>query len=353
MPIADDRLLISAIAGYRAPVLSGHLPRGTASARLLLALGVERGLSAEACLRRTGLTEAQLADPLGQISAQAECRLIENLVATVGEDAGIGLDAGCRHVLSGSGQLGFACLSSPTLRSSLEFAVRYQDLGFTLARANLVVGATRSHVEVDVSELPPPIRRFVADQQLASIWTCLPLIAGPPPTPHVELSFPRPRDADRYAALFGVEPRFGGTVDRIGLLNAYLDAPLPQADGATLLLCEEQCDGLLERRAAQVGVAGLVRDRLTRAVRGMPSMEMVAADIHMTTRTLRRRLSAEGTSFREVDRAVRLARAEELLRETDLSVEAIAQRTGYATSSAFVHAFTRWRGATPGAYRAQ
>src|SRR6202011_3469949 len=99
-------------AEYRRPVRSSHLPRGAAHARLLLALGVEHGLSAEACLRGTRLAPAELENPLGEISAIAERRLIETLIDGFGGEAGLGLEAGCRHMLSSSGMLGFACLSS-------------------------------------------------------------------------------------------------------------------------------------------------------------------------------------------------------------------------------------------------
>jgi len=83
----------------------------------------------------------------------------------------------------------------------------------------------------------------------------------------------------------------------------------------------------------------------------MPSMTMVASDLNMSVRTLRRSLEAEGTSFRAIDQAVRRQRAEELLAEDQLSLERIAEFLGYATSAAFVRAFKRWRGTTPGRWR--
>lgn len=67
----------------------------------------------------------------------------------------------------------------------------------------------------------------------------------------------------------------------------------------------------------------------------------------MSTRTLRRRLELEGTSFRELVDEVRQSRAEALIAD-GISVSQIAHWLGYGSSSAFVHAYKRWRGVTPG-----
>lgn len=72
-------------------------------------------------------------------------------------------------------------------------------------------------------------------------------------------------------------------------------------------------------------------------------MPTVAADLFLSTRTLRRRLELEGTSFRELVDEVRQA-----LLAGGLSVSQIAHRLGYGSGSAFVHAYERWRGVTPG-----
>jgi AraC-like DNA-binding protein len=79
-------------------------------------------------------------------------------------------------------------------------------------------------------------------------------------------------------------------------------------------------------------------------------MEEVAADLGMAPRTLHRHLAAEGTSFRRVVEEVRTALADEMLQQR-MSVDEVAERLGYAEASSFVHAFKRWKGVSPGAYR--
>jgi AraC-like DNA-binding protein len=71
----------------------------------------------------------------------------------------------------------------------------------------------------------------------------------------------------------------------------------------------------------------------------------------MSSRTLRRRLDEEGTSFRSLLEEVRQALAEELLATGGLSLEEIAERLGYGEVSNFIHAFKRWKGVPPRQYR--
>lgn len=71
----------------------------------------------------------------------------------------------------------------------------------------------------------------------------------------------------------------------------------------------------------------------------------------MEPRTLRRRLEAQGTSYREILAGVRQGLAIEYLRKTRMTTEDIASRLGYSDAANFRHAFLRWTGKTPHEYR--
>jgi AraC-like DNA-binding protein len=75
-------------------------------------------------------------------------------------------------------------------------------------------------------------------------------------------------------------------------------------------------------------------------------MQIVADELHIDPRTLRRRLVSEGTSFRALLDEVRRKLAIELL-EQDIPVEQIAKQLGYAETANFTHAFKRWEGVAP------
>ena len=70
----------------------------------------------------------------------------------------------------------------------------------------------------------------------------------------------------------------------------------------------------------------------------------------MSPRTLRRKLTEAGTSYRALQDEVRQALAEELLSTGALTVSDVALRLGYAEAASFIRAFKRWTGRTPSAY---
>ncbi len=84
---------------------------------------------------------------------------------------------------------------------------------------------------------------------------------------------------------------------------------------------------------------------------GSPTLEHLAARLHMSARTLHRRLAEEGTTFRRVVTDVRRELAERHLREQRLAIGEIGFLLGFSEASAFHRAFKRWTGWPPLAYR--
>jgi len=72
-------------------------------------------------------------------------------------------------------------------------------------------------------------------------------------------------------------------------------------------------------------------------------MDQVAAELRVTSRTLRRRLQAEGSSYRGLLDELRQTLAEELMGTAGLKVDEVAVRLGYSEAASFLHARKRWR----------
>ena len=318
---------------------------------MLLATACERGVTAADCLDGTGLRADLLFDPTEEILASQEEQLIENIVERLGDEPSIGLDGGARYSLPTFGMFGLAIMSAETPREMIEVSLRCQDLSATLARARLVNSTEFGFITLDPTHLAPSIQHFVIDHCIASIWVPTVGLDGVPRRATVELTRSRPPAVSAYVEMFGFEPKFDQPVNRIGFCHEFLDRKRSQVDPAALRQCEEECSKLIQRRRAKIGIAGLVREHLVRASQIWPSMDSVAADLAMSTRTLGRRLAEEGTSFREIEASARQGRAETLLRQSPYTLEQIADALGYATCSAFVRAFKRWHGTPPGAWR--
>jgi AraC-like DNA-binding protein len=77
----------------------------------------------------------------------------------------------------------------------------------------------------------------------------------------------------------------------------------------------------------------------------------VARRLRVSPRQLQRRLAEEGTSFRELRHALRRSLATSYLEDDRLAIAEVAFLLGFSGSSSFHHAFKRWTGKTPAAFR--
>ncbi|TOZ35130.1 AraC family transcriptional regulator, partial [Burkholderia pseudomallei] len=90
-----------------------------------------------------------------------------------------------------------------------------------------------------------------------------------------------------------------------------------------------------------------VRNLLIRGSHGYPSLDALARELHLSERTLKRKLSDYGTTYSALLDEIRLRDALRLLEGTTLTVEEIAARVGYTDRANFSRAFRRWTGTSP------
>jgi AraC-like DNA-binding protein len=338
---------MSAMTSLAEPVI-GHwdFPRSVAGVALLVRFGAEHGIGADRLLADSGIPAAALTDPVAEVAAAQELRVVRTL-AELMPDAGP--DLGGRYHVTTFGILGYAFISSPTVLDAVNVALRYLDLSFTFGIPRASLADDRVLIELDDAALPAPVARFLVERDLAAIHAVIgELLPGGVPLLGVDFRFPEPSDVTAHERVFGLRPRFGRPRTVASFDAAFLHRPLPQADPHTVAACEAQCRELVARRRARAGIAHEVRDLLSRPGAIGVGMDHVARELAISTRTLRRRLAESGTSFQELLDEVREALALELL--TTLPVEDVALRLGYAEASSFIHAFKRWKGVTPAAH---
>jgi len=87
------------------------------------------------------------------------------------------------------------------------------------------------------------------------------------------------------------------------------------------------------------------------AASGPLTVDRVARNLGVSSRTLQRRLEASRMTFRELAGEVRLEVAARLLKAGDLNVAEIAARLGYSSHGSFTRAFSRWTGEAPSRFR--
>src|SRR5690606_11585243 len=172
----------------------------------------------------------------------------------------------------------------------------------------------------------------------------------------VEFAHEDARFADEYAQYFGCSVRFGAPRNRIAFLGEVFDRPIPGALPNTRVFLEElamlRADRAGATGAASMDFVALVRVELLEAIpTGNFEAATVARRLSVSTRTLQRRLTAEGCAYRDLVDEVRVQMALELLAQPELSTEEIAFKLGYTRASSFNRAFKRWTGSAPGDVR--
>lgn len=141
--------------------------------------------------------------------------------------------------------------------------------------------------------------------------------------------------------------RYGHELPGIVIAKADLQAVNPRSCTARSVTLFGDLRAMVRQRPPS-SMADLVRGTLALVtMTGEPLEELVAARLGFGKRTLQRQLEAEGCTFREMLTSFRIERAKALLRETDLSVQAIAESLGYLEVNSFRRAFHRRVGLTP------
>lgn len=336
------------------PHASWNFRRGNGSVRILVQLGQEHGLTVDQILHGSSLTQASLDELKGEIEATDELIVIANLVRSLPHVPGLGLEAGSRYRLTTYGIWGYALISSPTLLSAAQTALRYLNLTYAFTHISMQTANGVTAFTLGDLEVPVEVRRFVVERDAVGLRVLQKdVFQAAIPLLRVCFKGPAPAYAHLYAQHFGIEPEFNAQSNRAEFPSHYLDLPLPQANDTTAAMCEDICRDLLNQRRSRHGCAAVVRNRLLHTPGKLPDMEAIAAELCMTSRTLRRHLVAEGTTFRDLVDEVRLILALELIETAHMGHKEIALRLGFHDLSSFIQAFRRWKGVTPSVYRSQ
>jgi AraC-like DNA-binding protein len=127
--------------------------------------------------------------------------------------------------------------------------------------------------------------------------------------------------------------------------------PRHLADPASLRLAREQRERELSGLGQDAPIIARARRLVVKEDGAARSVEEVAELLHVSPRTLQRRLAGQGATYASIVDGELRARAMILLRSSELPLEQVAARLGYSDVSNFTRAFRRWTGATPAQYR--
>lgn len=169
----------------------------------------------------------------------------------------------------------------------------------------------------------------------------------------VDFPYPAPADPTYLERFFGCQLGYAAPELRICFPTEALQRPLLRSDAHVGKLLSEAGHDLLAR--AQPPAFSRQITQLMRGWLGEREITLrgVARALHVSERTLRRRLEDEGESFRGILDRERHARALELLDAPERSTDEVAAALGLSSAQALHRAFRRWTGETVQAFRAR
>jgi AraC-like DNA-binding protein len=309
------------------------------------------GVDGDALLARAGIARSALDDPDARLPLQNTRRLWE-LAADATGDPCFGLTVS-RHVAPTTFHaLGYALGAAPTLKDVFTTLVRYHRIVSDAAdlRFEKTGESYRLSLHTGSTALRP---HDVAIDAFAAIWvrTCRNRV-GPDYAPlSVELQRPRPARCDCFDATFRAPIEFDAECTRVTFDAATFDRPLPDAN-PELARHNEQVLLRMLARLDRDDIRARVRTALVEQLaRGEPSAEGIAEALHLSLRSLQRRLAEAGVTYESVLNDTRRELALSYVAETGYSLSEITFMLGFADTSSFSRAFRRWTGQSPSHYR--
>ena len=310
-----------------------------------------RVLARDPRIPKERLEEFARRDPDERIPVHAALTLMERVIALTG-DQDLGLRAALRSARGEFDLVEFVVASSATYRDCIALIRRYIRL---LNDAVELDFETRDGTAIAQWSYSLALGRIPTDFLMASFYLAFARRATAVPDLRLEICFAHeePDDTRLYRRIFRAgRLRFSAPFDGFVFDEHLLDRPTTGGDPRLHTLLRR----LAEERLAELPEAAAMTQRVrvlaTREVSGgEPTAEHISSLLHMSRRTLARRLEQEGTSFRAIMDDLRRGLAERYLALDDLGMSEIAALLGFSDPAAFHRAFRRWRGQSPSEYR--
>ena len=310
----------------------------------------ELGVSAAAVLRRAGLPQGYGKQPRVLLNTE-ELFALWRAIGEVSSDPAIGLRLGTESKTERFHPVGLAALSSENFGAAMDQMARYKQL---TCPEEIVQELDKTEWRIQfrwllADEIEPPVLIECAFAWVLSIGR---VGAGTRISPlRVEFVAPRlhVRAMERH---FGCPVVCGAERNAIVFRAADAKRPFVTRNAELLSLLAPQFEEELKERQGDEDFLEQVRVAIQQRLTGRrPSMEDIADALHVSTRTLQRRLQEAESSFQRVLEEARHQLARHYLNNSVLELNETAYLLGYEDANSFVRAFRTWEGTPPARWR--
>jgi AraC-like DNA-binding protein len=317
-------------------------------ARLLVAELKRRGFSEADIVEGTGQVPAQILDEDRFLSFEQFRRLALRGMDLTAEPW-LGLAVGRSTQISSHGPLGYAMVASADVGQALGVVERYSSLRLQVAEFSVERGNSRVQLSIEDVLGWGELDEYICLHIVGALCLLLETVSGMPlPDTRLAFTYPAPDWASEYPMrLRGVTLEFGAPICLIDMPESFAATPCITADAGAYRQALRLCERAEAQHQSDGDVAQKVLDRLLDREGEYPGLSEMAKAVHMSERTLNRKLKAQGTSYQMLLDDVRQELAVWYLRQTETPVEQIAERLGYRDTSNFSRTCKRWFGVTP------
>ena len=312
------------------------------------------GLDAVAIAEDAGLDLAVTPAPGERIEVDKIDAILRVAIPLIGDPA-FGLRAAhCWHP-SELGVLGYAWLSSSTLRTGLQRAVRYSRLVGERGLTQIENTSRGVKVRFWANRGNPavvPVAAVFVDIVMALLLDLCRMNAGAALRPvAATLRRKKPHPADAHQRFFGCKVEFEAEENTFVLSVDDADRPLPSANRQLAAVFDKMLAEELARLDKSDVVSRCRAAVLEQLSSGEGTAEDTAKQLHMSARTLQRKLAAANTTYLQLVDDTRKDLALRYIEDPRRSVTDITFSLGFSQPSAFTRAFKRWTGLSPSDYR--
>jgi AraC-like DNA-binding protein len=311
------------------------------------------GIDSARVLALAGMTVAEIRAPDGRVPATFEFAFWDAIVEHT-QDRMIGLRL-AEHIQVGAlGGYEYLVRNSQTIRAAIDQAAKFERVLDDLTRVRIIESEQEAAIR-HYREGGWPHSGYGSECLFGAMVRLGKMIAPDEPVLGVRFAHAANGDLQVYRAFFGCPVTFDASYNEIVIRRDALDRPVPTADPVLSRVLEEHMTHVLGRLPTEDALVQRARRLLGDALQHQTdiSLEQLARTMHMSERTLRRRLEDHGTSYKNLLDELRRELACHYVARTQQSFEETGARLGFADISAFYRAFKRWTSTTPAAYRAQ
>ena len=150
-----------------------------------------------------------------------------------------------------------------------------------------------------------------------------------------------------YDDLLGCKNRFEMDCYRLIMADNIMNKPLPTANAHQLNILKAKQDAILNTFNQVNNLISRVEGAILNTIREQrPTLGVIANNLSVNDRTLKRHLKEQSTTYRAIVERVKRRLCEDLL-DDGMGLAEIAQTLWYNDQAAFTRAYKNWHGVTP------